>query len=130
MVRSTLTASLPEQAWATTAILDQLENLLPQFAVTPSGAAFVNAYLAASTVIPAAAVRPPSPPVPSRPPPTPAPSAPPHGHLSQRANGGRKTSVRLFFYIGRSLANAGFADRPMAKKLLCALPFPCDVHPR
>ena len=49
--RSTLTASLPEQARATSALFDQLEDLLPQFAVTPAGEAFVNAYLAAAPVI-------------------------------------------------------------------------------
>lgn len=50
--RTVLTASLPQQTRALTALFAQLEALLPQFATTPGGPAFAQAFRGSGLVIP------------------------------------------------------------------------------
>ena len=49
-VRSALTESLPQLLRSTTALFDQLEDFLPQFATTPAGQNFQAAYLASTAI--------------------------------------------------------------------------------
>jgi len=48
--RSALTESLPQLLRSTTALFDQLEDFLPQFATTPAGQNFQAAYLASTAI--------------------------------------------------------------------------------